>query len=126
MLKEQDNTPYKIGETVRVKCTAIGRYIGNGLAVYVSAMDNDQVIDEVVCRDSNEHDLPIISDDDLRKYTKQQPHKITKGEIKNELEKHIPRIFEMLNCYEVDARNITNGMKRVKVRVKFIIEALTI
>lgn len=27
-----------------------------------------------------------------------------------ELETHIPRIFEMLNCYEVDARNITNGM----------------
>lgn len=28
----------------------------------------------------------------------------------DEIEKHEGRIFEILNCYEVDARNITNGI----------------
>lgn len=31
-------------------------------------------------------------------------------EIKKRLNEQQARIFEMLNCYEVDARNITNGM----------------
>lgn len=30
--------------------------------------------------------------------------------FQKELDSHFGRIFEMLNCYEVDARNITNGI----------------
>lgn len=32
-----------------------------------------------------------------------------KEEIKKSLQEHEGRIFDILNCYEVDARNITNG-----------------
>jgi len=35
------------GDRVRVHCGATGRYLGDGLALYVSAQDNDLVIDRV-------------------------------------------------------------------------------
>lgn len=35
---------------------------------------------------------------------------MTKEEFIKSLHQHEARIAEILNCYEVDARNITNGM----------------
>lgn len=36
-----------IGDIVRAKCTAVGRYIGNGKVLFVSAMDSDLCVDDL-------------------------------------------------------------------------------
>lgn len=42
------NPAPKWGDRVRVRCGATGRYLGDGLALVVSAQDNDLLIDVVV------------------------------------------------------------------------------
>lgn len=53
----------QIGDRVKTKCTATGRYIGYGLALFVSAMCNDLCIDRVALDDEPHPDLPVPSDD---------------------------------------------------------------
>lgn len=35
----------RVGDRVKAKCTATGAYIGNGMVLFVSAMDNDIALD---------------------------------------------------------------------------------
>lgn len=56
--------PRSFGDRVRVKCGATGRYVAYGLALAVSAQDNDLFLDEAV--DAPPHPtLPVPSDDAL-------------------------------------------------------------
>ena len=60
---------HTFGDRVRVKCGATGRYLGTylgaELALAISAMDNDFLIDSVA--DGDPHPtLPVPSDDALR------------------------------------------------------------
>lgn len=56
----------RFGDRVRVKCTATGRYLQDGLALVVSAQDNDLFVDEVDPDGPPPHpSLPVPSDDAL-------------------------------------------------------------
>jgi len=67
---EKDDLQF--GEIVRLKCTAIGRYMCNGKGVFISAMDNDRCIDDVVGRCSNKHNLPVVTDEELQAFKLKQ------------------------------------------------------
>lgn len=52
----------RFGDRVRVRCTATGRYLRDGLALFVSAMSNELCIDRVA--EGEPHPtLPVPSDD---------------------------------------------------------------
>lgn len=56
--------PY-YGDRVRVKCSATGRYIGDRLALVVSAMSNELFVDEIAGPDGAPPNptLPVPSDE---------------------------------------------------------------
>lgn len=58
----------KIGDVCRAECTAIGRYLGEGKVLYVSAMDNGLNEDDIKIPidTSNKYDLPLPSDESLK------------------------------------------------------------
>ena len=58
----------KFGEMCRTKQGAPARYIGNGKALYVSAMDNDLVVSDAINRSGGEENFPLPSLKDCRKY----------------------------------------------------------
>ena len=66
---------FKIGEIVRTECSAIGRYIGNGNALYVSAMTNDLIISKAVKKDKNKHKLPLPDNTDINFHTMPKRHR---------------------------------------------------
>lgn len=57
----------KFGDRVRVRCGATGRYVSGGLALVVSAQDNDLLIDRFDPDpiDPPHATLPVPSDDAL-------------------------------------------------------------
>lgn len=67
----------KFGDCVKVKCTATGRYLGNGQALFVSAMDNGLCEDDVArpIRVGNPHNLPMPSDESLKAHLNEKSGK---------------------------------------------------
>jgi len=59
---------FSFGDIVKAKCTAIGRYIGKGKCVYISAMCNDRFIDDVKEKCGNTYNLPVVDDKELENY----------------------------------------------------------
>jgi hypothetical protein len=55
----------RFGDCVRVTCGATGRYLQDGLALYVSAQDNDLCVDEVDLGVPPHPSLPVPNDDAL-------------------------------------------------------------
>lgn len=60
----------RIGDPVRLENTAIGRYLGDGKALFVSAMTNDLVIGVIKkpIEVGNPRNLPVPSDSDVQKH----------------------------------------------------------
>jgi hypothetical protein len=57
----------RLGDRVRVRCGATGRYLTNGLALYVSVQDNELGIDEINSDGVAPHPtLSVPTDDELR------------------------------------------------------------
>jgi hypothetical protein len=52
-----------IGQPVRLRCSATGRYVGAGLGLYVSAQDNDLCLDQVDRDGAPAKGLPLPTDD---------------------------------------------------------------
>ncbi len=48
----------RFGDRVRVRCGATGRYLHDGVALYVSAQDNDLVVTEVADPDAPGYQPP--------------------------------------------------------------------
>ena len=63
-------TDLNFGDCVKVECTATGRYLGNGKALYVSAMSNDLFEDKVKKPIvlGNPYNLPMPSDKSLEEH----------------------------------------------------------
>ena len=68
--KELENRKLAFGDICRATCTAIGRYIGDGKMLYISAMDNSlNTCDVDYHADwNNDYKLPLPSDRQLSKY----------------------------------------------------------
>lgn len=64
------NRIVSFGDFVRAKCSAPARAIGNGKCLYVSAMSNDLCKDDIDMQVEwiNPYNLPLPSDDDLKRY----------------------------------------------------------
>lgn len=60
-----DTPAPKYGDRVRVKCTATGRYLRDGLALVVSASSNDLFVDTLHKVQDPHPTLPVPSDDAL-------------------------------------------------------------
>ena len=57
--------PLSHGDLVRARCGATGRYLGNGLVLYVCAMDNSLTLDEVDRTREPARSLPAPSNREL-------------------------------------------------------------
>lgn len=61
----------KIGDLVRANCTAPARAIGNGNCVCISSVGGKQLFIDIIDMEaewSNPSNLPLPSDEDLKKY----------------------------------------------------------
>ena len=67
IIEERKARVPKFGDTVRCLCTTLGRYIGNGQALYISSMTNDIFRDLIDMEASweNAHSLPLPTDTEL-------------------------------------------------------------
>lgn len=64
-LEPPRRTEPKYGDLVRVHCSATGRYLADGLAIYVSAQDNDLGIDAIDLDRDPWENAPRVTDREL-------------------------------------------------------------
>ncbi len=56
----------RLGDICRAKCTAPARYVDKGLCLYVSAQDNEIMMDKAAPAKGGEKRLPLPSDEMLQ------------------------------------------------------------